>query len=120
MSCILCRCAGRLAMLLPLCSLGSWRCQSIPSSFRFARILKITKEQPNMLLPFSLRPSMIKMRRRGLPNDPPAIPPDFCFSLLFFTFSRIGKSYDLCMPLPAMFLHVSFLAGPFPGTIWFS
>lgn len=111
-SCILCRYAGGLAMLLPLYSLEWWRCQLIPSSFHSARILKSTKEQPNMLLPFSLRRSMTKTRCRDLPNDPPKTSQIFVSP--FFIFTRIRESYDIlyavaCSPFPSPLCALSSL-----------
>lgn len=66
----ICRFAGVLVMLLPLCSLQWWRCQLIPSSFHSARTLRSTKGQPNMRLPFSLKLLMTKVRCRDSLKDP--------------------------------------------------
>ena len=114
----LCRYAGGLAMLLPLYSSEWWRCQLIPSSFHSARIPKSTKEQLNMLLPFSWRLSMTKTKCRDSPNDPPTtppLPPQISVSP-FFVLPRIRESYDmfymqwppvlfshLCLPCPLFF-----------------
>jgi hypothetical protein len=76
----LCRFAGVLVMLLPLFSLQWWRCQLIPSSCHSARILKNTKGQPNMLLPFSLKLLMTRVRCRDSLKDP--IEVSQCISLL--------------------------------------
>ena len=76
----LCRFAGVLVMLLPLFSLQWWRCQLIPSSCHSARILKNTKGQPNMLLPFSLKLLMTRVRCRDSLKD--HIEVSQCISLL--------------------------------------
>ncbi|RVW93101.1 Choline transporter protein 1 [Vitis vinifera] len=78
----------------------------------FCQDSESTKEQPNMLLPFSLRRSMTKTRCRDLPNDPPKTPQIFVSP--FFIFTRIRESYDIlyavaCSPFPSPLFALSSL-----------
>lgn len=70
--CVLCLCrfAGVLAMSSQHFSLQWWRCRSTPSFFPTAKTQKSTKGLHNMLLPFSLKLSMTKVRCRDLLKDP--------------------------------------------------
>ena len=101
------RCAGVLVMLLPLFSLQWWRCQLIPSSSHSARILKNTKGQPNMRLPFSLKLLMTKMRCR----DSLKVPIKVSQCIILFTFQN-SRSFIYCKVLLFLCFSPKFSVSP--------